>query len=314
MSTPSIAQTSFAGSPARTFTGHKLCLIAGYAAALALIVGLAVYGFDYYTLDAAQRPFSPKHILLKPSGVIGIKLGLLGLAMFFTIFLYPLRKHWPWLSRQGNSKHWLDFHVLLGLSAPFVIALHSSFKFRGFAGMAFWIMTAVAISGVIGRYLYAQIPRRVTNAELSLKELRELQEKHTAELAAQHLIRQSDLQALFRGPTEAQVARMPILVALATMILLDTVRPFRIARVRRHTLSPSQSLLCLGGLLQTSNLELENAVAIAREQASLLKRVAFLSRAQQVFHLWHVVHKPFSYSFAILALVHISVVWVFGYI
>jgi hypothetical protein len=72
--------------------------------------------------------------------------------------------------------------------------------------------------------------------------------------------------------------------------------------------------LCLGGLLQTTNRELENAVAMAREQASLMKRIAFLSRAQQVFHLWHVVHKPFSYSFALLAMVHISVVWVLGYI
>ena len=314
MSTPSIAQTSFAGARPRTLSGHKLRLIAGYAVAVVLILGLAVYGFDYYTLDAAQRPFSPKHILLKPSGVIGLKLGLLGLAMFLVIFLYPLRKHWAWLSRQGNSKHWLDFHVLLGLSAPFVIALHSSFKFSGFAGMAFWIMTAVAISGVIGRYLYAQIPRRVTNAELSLKDLRDLQEKHTAELAAQQFIRQSDLQALFRGPTEAQVAKMPILVSLATMIFLDLVRPFRIARLRRRTLSSAQTVLCLGGLLQTTNLELENAVAMAREQASLLKRIAFLSRAQQVFYLWHVVHKPFSYSFALLAIVHISVVWLLGYI
>ena len=37
-----------------------------------------------------------------------------------------------------------------------------------------------------------------------------------------------------------------------------------------------------------------------------LKRVLFLSRSQKVFHLWHVVHKPFSYAFAVLALLHIS--------
>ena len=64
--------------------------------------------------------------------------------MFLAIFLYPLRKVWAWLRGKGAPKHWLDFHVLLGLAAPFVIAFHSSFKFRGFAGIAFWIMVAVS--------------------------------------------------------------------------------------------------------------------------------------------------------------------------
>ena len=49
--------------------------------------------------------------------------------------------------------------MIAGITAPIVIAYHASFKFRGIAGVAFWIMLAVAISGVIGRYLYAQIPQ-----------------------------------------------------------------------------------------------------------------------------------------------------------
>ncbi|MGA2001578.1 MAG: hypothetical protein ABSG52_16465 [Terriglobales bacterium] len=311
MSTTSIAQPTL---PRYSLSGHAARLIVGYAAALTVIFSVAIYGFDYYTLDAAQRPYSPKHALLKPSGAIGIKLGVIGLLMFLVIFLYPLRKRWAWLSRQGSTKHWMDFHVLLGVFAPFVIAFHGSFKFRGFAGMAFWIMTAVAVSGVVGRYLYGQIPRRVTAAELSLGETRDLQEQYTAELSSQRLIRQSDLQALFSVPTEAQVARMPVVAALGYMVLLDIIRPFRIARLRRRTLSGTQWLFTLGGLLRSANVELENAVASARAYSSLSKRLAFLSRAQRVFHLWHVVHKPFSYSFAVLAIFHIGVVWMLGYL
>src|SRR6476646_7502048 len=85
---------------------HRIRLICGYILAITLIAGLAVYGFDYYTMSSADRPFSPKHVLLKPSGAIGVKLGILGLIMFLTIFLYPLRKRWLWLSRQGSSRHW----------------------------------------------------------------------------------------------------------------------------------------------------------------------------------------------------------------
>ena len=165
--------------------GHKLRLLIGYIIAVALIVGIAAYGVDYYTAGPHDRPFMAKHALLKPSGRIGIKLGMLGVAMFLVIFLYPLRKRWTWLGRQGNSRHWLDFHVLLGLSAPFVIALHSSFKFHGFAGIAFWIMLGVSISGIVGRYLYSQIPHRVNSAEFSRKELQDLQDKMMQQLAGQ---------------------------------------------------------------------------------------------------------------------------------
>ncbi len=54
-------------------------------------------------------------------------------------------------------------------------------------------------------------------------------------------------------------------------------------------------------------------VAVARRQAGLSKRILFLQRTQQVFNLWHVVHRPFSYAFAILAIVHIGLVLYMGY-
>lgn len=293
--------------------GHRLRLLIAYVIAIALIVGIAAYGFDYYTASAHERPFMAKHALLKPSGKIGVKLGMLGFAMFLVIFLYPLRKRWAWLGRQGISRHWLDFHVLLGLSAPFVIALHSSFKFQGFAGMAFWIMLAVSLSGVVGRYLYGQIPRRVNAAELSRKELQELQEKMAQELAEQNFLKQADVRTALRLPSQQTVDKLFIPVALCYMFVLDLARPFRIAKLRRAALSGGEILATVGGMLPTRHSELERAIAIAGEEAALSKRILFLSRSQQVFHLWHVVHKPFSYSFAVLALVHIGVVLAMGF-
>ncbi len=293
--------------------GHRIRLIVGYLLATGLIVGLLVYGFDYYTLSTIDRPFSPKHHLLRPSGRIGLDLGFLGFFMFLAIFLYPLRKHWTWLSRKGSSRHWLDIHVLLGLSAPFVIALHSAFKFHGFAGVAFWIMLSVSLSGVIGRYLYGQIPRRVSAAEISRKELQEMHENLGQQLAGQRLLPQADLGRLLRLPSREQVKRLPMLVALAYMMILDVARVFRVARLRRRALSFGEKITTLGGFRKTHHANLEIAIATAKEDASMAKRILFLERAQQVFHLWHVVHKPFSYTFAVLALIHIVVVMAMGY-
>jgi hypothetical protein len=287
---------------------------AGYFLFATLITALTVYGWDYYVLSSGDRPFSPKHIALRPSGRIGLSLGFLGVAMFLVIFLYPLRKHWAWLMRKGSSKHWLDYHVILGVSAPFVIAFHSSFKFRGFAGMAFWIMLAVSLSGLIGRYLYAQIPHTLSTAELSRKEMQETQLRLAEQLQGQKLVSQDELRALLRMPSPQRVAKLSMVTALGYMFALDAARVFRIAHLRRHSLSFGRRVTTLGGLLRTRKPGLEKVIEIAREEASISKRILFLGRSRQVFNLWHVVHKPFSYSFAVLAIFHIVVVTMLGFV
>jgi hypothetical protein len=293
---------------------HRMRLHVAAATAVFTVVVLALYGWNYYLLAAAERPFSPKHELLKPSGSIAIKLGIAGVALFLMIFFYPLRKRIKWLGRIGSAKHWLDFHVIAGLTAPVLIAFHASFKFRGIAGVAFWIMLSVAISGVIGRYIYAQIPRSLSSAELSLKELADIEEELSNDLSAQNLLSVQDFAPLLQVPTPAQVRAMSVFRAILVMIMLDLCRPFRIAQLRIRVLGWGRGLRYFGGLLRTSNEDLERAIRIARTKAALSKRIAFLSRSQQVFHLWHVIHRPFSYSFAVLALIHIVVVIALGFV
>src|SRR6516225_64364 len=207
------AQIANQSNPADSERGHRLRLRALYVLAIATNLAIFFYGFDYYKLSAVDRPFSPKHHLLRPSGPIGLYLGFAGVALFVGIFLYPIRKHWTWLATKGSTRHWLDIHVLMGLTAPVVIAFHSTLKFRGIAGMAFWIMFAVSASGVVGRYLYAQIPRRVTTVELSIQEVQELQEQLARQLAAQNLLPEADLRALLRMPDANFVKRLPIVIA-----------------------------------------------------------------------------------------------------
>jgi hypothetical protein len=88
---------------------------------------------------------------------------------------------------------------------------------------------------------------------------------------------------------------------------------FGVARLRRHAFTFVESLQTLAGFLPSQNLELEKAIHAASAEAALSKRLLFLSRSQKVFHLWHVVHKPFSYSFAVLALLHIGLQFFLGY-
>jgi hypothetical protein len=313
MSQSATAQTVIFSKEQSAEKRHRQRLMAGWIAATIFVGGFAIYGFSYYILSSNERPFSPKHAMLRPSGPIGVNLGLFGVLMFFMIYLYPLRKRWTWLGKQGNARHWLDFHVILGTAAPLVIALHSSFKFGGIAGMAFWIMTAVTLSGFIGRYLYAQIPRSLNAAELSIKEIQEAEVKLRWAAEEQHDAIGTDLIELFALPSAAQVAKISVLSAIGWMMWLDFKRPFQISWLRLRAGGFGVWIGSLFGILRTHNPQLERAIANARRQASLSKRVLFLSQTKAVFNLWHVVHRPFSYSFALLAILHIVVVLGMGY-
>jgi hypothetical protein len=293
--------------------GHHTRLLLAWLLALAVVLVIAGYGYDYYTLSAAQRPFSPKHELLRPSGTIGMKLGMLGVLMFFLIYLYPLRKKWGWLGRQGNSRHWLDFHVVLGTAAPLIIAFHSSFKFGNIAGMAFWSMLMVTLSGFVGRYLYLHIPRGLSAAELSMKEIQEKEEALRKELAEQKATFGFSVDALAELPSPAEVARTPLIASLLSMFVLDLKRPFRASLLRLRQAGFGPWVFSCFGLFATRNQKLERAILLTQKQASLSQSIAFLSRTQQIFSLWHVIHRPFSYAFAILAILHIGIALFMGY-
>jgi len=293
--------------------GHRTRVFLAWMLALAVVLVIAGYGLNYYTLSAAQRPFSPKHQLLRPSGTIGINLGMVGVMMFFLIYLYPLRKKWGWLGRMGNSRHWLDFHVVLGTAAPIIIAFHSSFKFGNIAGMAFYSMLMVTLSGFVGRYLYAHIPRGLSAAELTMKEIQEKEEALRKELTEQEATFGFRVEALSELPTPAEVAKTPMIASLLSMFLIDFKRPFKASLVRLREAGFFPWLFSCFGLFATRNQKLERAIRVAQKQASLSQSIAFLTRTQQIFQLWHVVHRPFSYAFAILAVLHIGIALFMGY-
>src|SRR4051794_6501782 len=291
---------------------HRIVLRFTIAVTILVLTGMLIYGLPYYRLDLPHRPQSPLDTSLRPGGHIGIRLGLLGLGMFFLLFLYPIRKRWSWIGRIGKTRHWLDFHVLLGVAAPIVITLHSSFKLGGLAGAAYWIMMAVAISGFVGRYLYAQLPRTVA-AELTLAEMEAECARLADQLRQQSLLTEEDLTPLMRLPSRETIAKMSLVSALARSIYFDCARPFQVSRLRRKFLTSGHSALTLWGLLTSGNEQLESIIRVIRAHSWMSTKLLFWARIRSLFHLWHVVHRPFSYGFVVLVIVHVSIALLFGY-
>ena len=98
--------------------------------------------------------------------LFGHSLGILGLLlMILTETLYSMRKR-SRSARWGKMSEWLQFHIFTGLVGPFMVFLHTSWKFNGLAGVLTLLTAIVVVSGFIGRYIYTRIPRTADGIEI----------------------------------------------------------------------------------------------------------------------------------------------------
>lgn len=107
----------------------------------------------------------------------GHGLGIFGfILMLMTETLYSLRKRMRTV-RFGRMSLWLRFHIFTGLVGPYMVLLHTSWKFNGLAGVTTLLTVIIVISGFVGRYIYTRIPRtadgNVIEGSLSVEALKQ---------------------------------------------------------------------------------------------------------------------------------------------
>lgn len=105
------------------------------------------------------------------SDFFGHMLGVLGfMMMLMTETLYSLHKR-SRTARWGRMADWLQFHIFTGLVGPYMVLLHTSWKFNGLAGLVTLMTLIIVASGFIGRYIYTAIPRTADGIEIEAAEL-----------------------------------------------------------------------------------------------------------------------------------------------
>jgi hypothetical protein len=127
-----------------------------WLAILAGIVITAVYALVVFTareIPAAGELFG--HVL----GITGFFM------MLMTETLYSIRKRMRGAS-WGRMSFWLQFHIFTGLVGPYMVLLHTSWKFNGLAGAVTLLTVIIVLSGVIGRYIFTRIPRTLDGMEI----------------------------------------------------------------------------------------------------------------------------------------------------
>jgi len=277
-----------------------LLLAGAFSAGVFWLVFGVFDGWEYYRTPVAGRGYLPMHGLLRPSGVIGLALGAVGMVAMVSTLPYAVRKRWRPLARLGSTSKWLEVHIFFGIVGPVLVTLHTAFKFNGLVSVGYWLMMAVWSSGFVGRYLYVRIPKTIRGAELSRRELEEDLAQARAALSLTSLppAASAALQTFERSLAPAH-GRAPGVVDLFLGELRVRVR---LLVLRRH--------LRAGGADLTA---IHLAVSRGAEHAALSRRLAHLERTHRLFELWHVFHRPLVYGMFLIVGLHVGVAIYLGY-
>jgi hypothetical protein len=261
-------------------------------------------GAAYYRLPMADRVRSPLHTILRSSGVVGQTAGLVALAIFVFLWLYPLRKKWRALAFTGSVGRWMDVHIVAALALPLLLPLHAAWRFGGVIGLGFWAMMIVCASGIVGRYLYVRIPRSRSGAELSLEEVSGLQRALTqqiVEVTGLDVERVREMLAV--GPSRANPKSGWAIIGRLVASDFAQRRARRELRQRWQRYGRSRTL---------DPRTIDQVVDLAAREIELAERVALLHLTQRVFRWWHVAHRPIALTALIAVLIHVAVVVAVG--
>ena len=271
-----------------------------YTVSLLAVAFLLSKGGSFYATPLAERAHHPGYWTWKASGSAGQLLGVVGASMLTVLLLYSVRKRVRIFRRFGALSRWLDLHIYLGAVGPLLIVLHTGFKVGGLVALSFWSMMAVALSGVVGRFLYLQIPRTRAGEELSLADVEALDQALSNRLRRDFRLSEAALLRLNGLSTPPEAVRRGLGRGLFGLL-------FGNRELRRDLRAFAQecSSVPRGVFRDFERLALQKAL--------LHRRILLWYRLHELFHYWHVFHKPFAVVMYIFMIVHIAVAAMTGY-
>jgi hypothetical protein len=268
-----------------------------YVLLLLFCASLLFLGREYYFAPAFRKARHPLNPILRQSGSAGHLFAMVGVFFMLLLLLYSLRKRFRFASRWGNLNVWLDAHIFLGVAGPALVLFHSAFKFAGIVSIAFWSMTLVVASGVVGKYIFALVPRSLSGMELNRIELETEEIGLTFEmrkiLPASHPFWQR------LADIENETVRPSHLEHLHLLF-----EPLRLRRQLKRLLAEPSGL---------SRRQKKAVVGLVVKRHMLQHKAKLVQQTMRILHYWHLVHQPFVIIMFLILLVHVVVAIRMGY-
>jgi hypothetical protein len=234
------------------------------------------------------------------SSPLGHGIGWAGTASMLIMHVYSLRRRVRALAHLGKLRHWLQFHIFMGLQGALLVTFHSiHLKTAGnIAGITVVLTLIVVASGIFGRYLFSLIPKNLNGERLGARDI----EAELAEMAP--VFKRSAQPSIEAAVTEIEKATPLDQKASLVELLREDLRARRaLAHLNRAIRQARRS---------APSGELEEFCDLMRRRGLLARRLAMLTGAERLFRNWTIMHKPLTYLLAGAVILHVVAHYIYG--
>ena len=241
---------------------------------------------------------------------VGHMLGIVGTSMMAVLAVYPARKRLPALRVLGSVKMWFCIHMILGVLGPVCILFHAAFSFGSLnSSVALSLMLVIAVSGIVGRYVYCKIHDGLYGHRMTLIELSEKLNRKREEIESQLALVPGVKEELLKIAQGAAQACLSLAGSVRRLLTIRCRIPFVLSRIKRMTRAHLKEQAGGGGWITSIRTKKRNLWNLQAELflAQTLSVVQF-TFYERLFALWQVLHIPSSCLLALVVLVHIIAV------
>jgi hypothetical protein len=246
---------------------------------------------------------------ITPQRGVGYWLGVVGGSMMVLLLLYSARKRIPAFRRLGSISSWFNVHMFLGVVGPVLILFHTTFHLGAInSNVALFTMVMVALSGVLGRYIYtrlhAALDARVrTLAKLQNRNARGRSDRDPLALLPGLLDTLDRLEMrLSPPPKDAVAAAFHLGTACYRVPVAHWIARRAVDHAVRIAVSTGYPVLRHPRRLAV----LARGYAYRRLRAA--RGVEDIRMYTTLFSWWHILHMPLFFMLLIAAIVHVIAV------
>ncbi len=248
--------------------------------------------------------------LFKAGDDTGYWIGVAGGMMMVILFGYPLRKHFRFAQNWGRMKWWFWFHMSLGIGGPMLILVHSTFRVGSLnAAVALYSMIIVALSGVVGRFIYRHVNKGLRGEEISLQELQRFAGMHKED-ARSRLSFAPAVEARLKAFEEQQRGANAGWDTYFLQVFWLPVQRWQAYRACDSALREPLRALAKKNDWRKEDIAKHHrrALKLVNSYLNAVVGIAQFTAYERLFALWHVAHIPFVYLLVISAIVHVVAV------
>jgi len=237
-------------------------------------------------------------------------IGLVGGLLMLALLLYPLRKRIAALERLGKMESWFKFHMVAGIVGPLLVLFHSTFRTGSLNGAAaLYAMLLVAISGVMGRFIYRHVHRGLYGKKLTLEDA-SVQMTECSDHVRSVYALQPDIEPRLKAFHDAAFDQTGSWLFRTWRFVILHWKSRRLAKKVRGDAKNAlrKQFQKHGG----GRREVIINYRVAREQIDrYLDSVVMASQFsvwEKLFSYWHLLHIPFLYLLVFSGVVHVVAV------